>query len=228
MADIFTPPAIVAHAEDVETLVAEARTVCAAISGAEKANVQRALDAGDVLCRLREATPHGDWEKVLKRVKISSQRASEFMRMAKSPARGDLSEYPSIREAMARLEALEREAELEEQKKDPDYVPPELDTRKPGQEKWCPRCVRIGTQAKDCAACAQARIGSTASKRKEAKPATKYDEKRLWRNYNGLDLQVEAFAREHSLIKDEAYLEVREAIRAVHGKIEELRRKVGE
>lgn len=226
MADIFNPPAIVRPAEDVDALVAETKTVLSAISGAEKANVQRAMEAGDLLGRIKDQTGHGGFDRELKKLRISSQRASEYMRLAKSPFRGDLEKCLNISESLQELARLEAAQVLAKAQADPDYVPPELDARKPGQENWCGRCVRIGRQTAGCMACHASKTASPGPAKPKAESPSKYNERALWSKYNGFGNQVEAFAREHRLKSDPLYREILAVMKAVKAKFEELCKRV--
>jgi hypothetical protein len=80
---IVNPPAAVRQAEDVASLLGVANAEHTAGLRAEQASLEHYRKAGEALLKAKAAAGHGRWLKVLKeQARFSSQRASEYMRLA--------------------------------------------------------------------------------------------------------------------------------------------------
>ena len=106
-------PAVVRPAEDVAGLLALAKREHLAGQESERQGLEHYRRAGEALLKAKGGVGHGSWEKHLKATSISSQRASEYMRLAdgwlKSPPGGDL----SLKGALAQMCPPEEEGDEE-------------------------------------------------------------------------------------------------------------------
>ncbi len=84
--DLFPPAEVREYEEGAAAIAKHAGALCADIKRSDKANVQKALEAGRLLLRLRPMCVVGEWEPMLKKNGISKQRASDFMWGAGQPA----------------------------------------------------------------------------------------------------------------------------------------------
>jgi hypothetical protein len=77
------PPGIVRQTDDLAGLFAAANAEHEAGQRAERATLEHYRKAGEALLRAKAAAGHGNWLQVLKeQARFSSQRASEYMRLA--------------------------------------------------------------------------------------------------------------------------------------------------
>jgi hypothetical protein len=108
----FNPPAMVREDLEERDLIAQAKTLQSEIVQAERMNLKRARDLGFLLMRLKKANPRL-YCKALEEIGVSTQRASEYVRIAKSRAPG-LLQCGSIREALQLIAQEKGSAEPEE------------------------------------------------------------------------------------------------------------------
>ncbi len=83
--DLFPPAQVREYEEGATAIAKHAGALCAEIRRNDKTNVQKALEAGRLLLRLRPMCSIGDWEPMLEGNGISQQRASDFMWGAEQP-----------------------------------------------------------------------------------------------------------------------------------------------
>src|SRR5690242_5624347 len=94
------PPAAVQA--EVKELIAAGKALHDGLQNDERAALRKALELGHLLNQLKGACAHGEFGAALGKMGVKSQRASEYMRLAKSPA-GGISECRSIRDALEGL-----------------------------------------------------------------------------------------------------------------------------
>jgi hypothetical protein len=138
---------IVKPAESFAELVAKCKGKLEADAYKEKMSIQEKLEIGKLLTEINRQCEHGQWLPTLEKMSISSQRASEFIRVVKLPRAG-VCKCDTWIEVMAFMKAHEM------------ILSGGVD-RDPGEEgvkaaesAFCQRCQRIGP-VKDCAACAE-------------------------------------------------------------------------
>lgn len=168
MQDHLDPPALVRTYENRADLRRHAHDLNADIMYEDRRNLDRALDLGDTLVKLKAFCKHGEWGAELESLKIHPRRASEYTRIAKSDAR-PISDATSIREA---LERVKEDADDEEDDTPQEDASSE-ETGNPSEEApntsesnghaespmtiYCPDCLRkkrvgqeVSKKCKDC------------------------------------------------------------------------------
>lgn len=210
MSDIFNPPAIVAPA--IVERVAKIKAMNNSISTVERKTVFDIVEMGKELWLLKkDCTERGQWTRALAESGTKQQRASEAMRAAKLPpvVVSKLVTVNDLREALS-PRGDEADDMPEPVADDPDAVPGSLDIRKPGQEKWCARCVRLGEQTKDCHACAN--IAHPPGGKSAPAPPMVYDDKRAWRCLNGFENMAKALVLKHKAKTHALYLATKKSL----------------
>jgi hypothetical protein len=84
--DHTNPPAAVQSLESRSAIVKRIASLNTELDRSAKLNLERALEMGRALLRLRAMCQTGEWMPALEEAGVSSQRASEFMRGAQRPA----------------------------------------------------------------------------------------------------------------------------------------------
>jgi hypothetical protein len=105
MDHITNPPAAVQSVESRRAIVKRIASLNTELDRSAKLNLDRAIEMGQALLRLRAMCQAGEWMPALEEAGVSSQRASEFMRGAQRPA--------SERDTWRSINDLRRAIELE-------------------------------------------------------------------------------------------------------------------
>lgn len=99
MIDESPRAAQVRTAVSLADLMLQAKGLNGEILQSDRNNVKRARDIGKLLAEAKELCQHGEWLEKLAETGVSTSRCSDYMRMAKFPAR-DICSHESIRDAM--------------------------------------------------------------------------------------------------------------------------------
>ncbi len=94
------PPAIVQTS--VSELIAAGKALHNGLKRDERAALDKAVQLGAILNRLKESCGHGEYLPALEKMGIPRQRAWEYRRLAKCPT-SDISSWASLRDALATI-----------------------------------------------------------------------------------------------------------------------------
>jgi hypothetical protein len=123
--DTLNPPALSRQVESLADLKAHALSLAREIERNDRMNLQRAAELGRTLDRIYGLCDRGEWGRFLAETAISTQRASEWRRIAKLSS-GELEACHSIRDALRYLD----EQNIGESEQTSDAIP--SDTQFPG------------------------------------------------------------------------------------------------
>ena len=137
------PPALTRSA--LTELIALGRQIAARMNLRERQNLEDALQLGQVLLKLKEDASHGSFEQALEKIHVSSQRASEYMRLAKSPVPG-ICETTSINAALEKVREYEARQKEEAQ---PAPTPAQLRDQLKAKQKAAAEKARADSGEKD-------------------------------------------------------------------------------
>jgi len=153
----INPPAIVREHIDIADLDRHIRNLVGDILHEDKINLQRVVEAGKSLVKRRGLCKVGEWMPFIEKLDISTQRASEWMRIA-GLTEEQIEGCDSIRAA---LKLLKEEAGTDtlappaiEDEESPASPSPGI-TDTPGVERdlRCERCKRVGRWNPECEEC---------------------------------------------------------------------------
>src|SRR5262249_55921341 len=114
----INPAALVCEAEDIASLVARARAEHAAAERSEEEVGEHRRQCGQALIKLKAACGFGRWEKELSKTGISSQRASEYRRVAEYWAQIPDPRGFGIQRFLSEVDALRMRQAAEQQRKE--------------------------------------------------------------------------------------------------------------
>lgn len=104
--------------DSLATLISKCKAKSDSIDYKEKMSIPEKVQLGDMLIELDSRCVHGQWEKALETIKISKQRASDYIRAAKRP-RADVLKceyWNEVMQLVADQEKADAEAAARKQK----------------------------------------------------------------------------------------------------------------